>query len=110
MRRRNSESIFILTILLIVEIMSKKMDNQPDEKVTQWAELMGELFDRLTGKGAEITYNFENLEIDIPKAVGPGGQNMGSAKWTINGRLVITAEAHGAEHMDQKPTISSQAK
>ena len=68
------------------------MDNQPDEKVTQWAELMGELFDRLTGKGAEITYNFENLEIDIPKAVGPGGQNMGSAKWTINGRLVITAE------------------
>jgi hypothetical protein len=69
-----------------------------EEKTTQmsgqWAQLIGELFDRLTGKGAVITYNFENLLIDIPRAVGPNGQGMGSAKWTINGRLIITAEAH----------------
>ena len=61
---------------------------------TQWAEIIGELFDRLTGKGASVTYNFDNLVIDLPKARGPGGQDMGSAKWTINGKVVITAEAH----------------
>jgi hypothetical protein len=64
------------------------------ETTTQWASLMAELFDRLTGKGARVTYNFENLEIDIPRAVGPQGQDLGSAKWTINGRLTMTAEAH----------------
>ena len=76
--------------------MSK--DNNNNEKTgqssSQWAELIGELFDRLTGKGASVTYSFENFVIDIPKAVGPRGQELGSAKWTINGRLVITAGAH----------------
>ena len=72
--------------------MSK--DNNNNEKTgqssSQWAELIGELFDRLTGKGASVTYSFENFVIDIPKAVGPRGQELGSAKWTINGKLVIT--------------------
>jgi hypothetical protein len=66
------------------------------ETTTQWADLMAQLFDRLTGKGARVSYNFENLEIDIPRAVGPQGQDLGSAKWTINGRLTMTAEAHKA--------------
>ena len=67
------------------------------EQITQWANLMNELFDRLTGKGAEIAYNFQNLEIDIPKAVGPQGRELGSAKWTINGRLIITAQTHSSD-------------
>ena len=55
----------------------------------QWTELIAELFDRLTGKGARVSYTFENLIIDIPRAIGPDGQNMGSAQWTINGRIAI---------------------
>jgi len=54
--------------------MSQKVDEKSKEKTGQWAELMVELFDRLTGKGAEIAYNFQNLEIDITKAVGPQGK------------------------------------
>lgn len=46
----------------------------------QWAEIIGQLFDRLTGKGASVTYTFDNLVIDIPKAQGPNGQDMGSQK------------------------------
>jgi hypothetical protein len=34
------------------------------------AELIGELFDRLTGKGPSVTYTFDNKIIDIPGAVG----------------------------------------
>ena len=45
--------------------MSQMVDEKSKEKTGQWAELMVELFDRLTGKGAEIAYNFQNLEIDI---------------------------------------------
>ena len=64
------------------------------ESSSQWAELIGELFNRLTGKGASVTYSFENFVVDIPRAVGPRGQELGSAKWTINGKLVITGGTH----------------
>ncbi len=65
-----------------------------DSKSTQWVDLISALFDRLTGKEAVITYEFDNLVVDIPKAAGPGGKELGSAKWTINGKLIIKAEAH----------------
>ena len=65
-----------------------------DSRSTQWVDLISALFDRLTGKEAVITYEFDNLVVDIPKAAGPGGKELGSAKWTINGRLIIKAEAH----------------
>ncbi|MFZ0514950.1 MAG: hypothetical protein WAM14_25330 [Candidatus Nitrosopolaris sp.] len=70
----------------------------------QWAELIGELLDRLTAKGASVTYTFENVIIDIPRAVGPDGQNIGSAQWTINGRIAITAEAHDRRNAG-KPNV-----
>ena len=63
------------------------------DQAAQWANLLTELFDRLTGRGTEISYNFHNVEIDIPRAAGPQGNELGSAKWVINGRLAITAEA-----------------
>ncbi|MEW6605765.1 MAG: hypothetical protein AB1351_13915, partial [Thermoproteota archaeon] len=77
---------------------------------TQWAEIIGQLFDRLTGKGASVTYTFDNLVIDMPKAQGPGGQDMGSAKWTVNGKVVITAEAHRTEEgTEQRTSVSTAA-
>ena len=82
--------------------MSKYNNNneKTGQPSSQWAELIGELFDRLTGKGASVTYSFENFVIDIPKAVGPRGQELGSAKWTINGKLLITAETHKSTQAD----------
>jgi hypothetical protein len=75
---------------------------------SQWAEVIAQLFDRLTGKGASVTYNFENLVIDMPKAQGPGGRDMGAAKWTINGRIMITGEAHQtAEEARQRASVST---
>ena len=77
---------------------------------SQWAEIIGQLFDRLTGKGASVTYSFDNLVIDLPKAQGPGGQDMGSAKWTINGKVIITAETHEtSEQAAQRASITTAA-
>jgi hypothetical protein len=85
---------FKFIVVCITITMSKNTTNEKTSQVaSQWADLIGQLFDRLTGKGASVTYTFENLIIDIPKAVGPNGQEIGSANWTINGRLEITAEA-----------------
>jgi hypothetical protein len=69
------------------------MNEKSSQQAAQWANLLTDLFDRLTGKGAEVTYNFQNLEIDIPRAAGPQGTELGSAKWVINGRLAITAQS-----------------
>lgn len=72
--------------------MAKMSSNEKaSQQNTQWTNLLTDLFDRLTGKGAEVSYNFERLEIDIPKAAGPQGQELGSAKWVVNGRVTITA-------------------
>jgi hypothetical protein len=72
--------------------MAKMSTNEKaSQQNTQWTNLLTDLFDRLTGKGAEISYNFERLEIDIPRAAGPQGQELGSAKWIVNGRVTITA-------------------
>lgn len=82
--------------------------NTMQQSSSQWAEVIGQLFDRLTGKGASVTYNFDNLIIDLPRAQGPGGRDMGSAKWTINGRIVITAEAHKtSEEARQRASVST---
>jgi len=51
-----------------------------NSNTTQWADLVGTLFERLTGKEAIITYEFDNLVLDIPKTAGPGGKHLGSAK------------------------------
>jgi hypothetical protein len=80
------------------QINGNKGNSQGDQEngnsqTSNWVDLIGALFDRLTGKEAIITYEFDNLIIDIPKASGPGGKELGSAKWTINGKLIIKAEA-----------------
>jgi hypothetical protein len=76
-------------------------EEQRSAPTTQWAELLGQLFDRLTGKGAVVSYKFRNLEIDIPRAAGPQGQTLGSAKWVINGELVIKAQAEAAGDIER---------
>jgi hypothetical protein len=90
--------------------MSQDTNDQDKMQQTgsQWAEVIGQLFDRMTGKGASVTYNFDNLVIDIPKAQGPGGREMGSAKWVINGRIMITGEAHQtSEEARQRASVST---
>jgi hypothetical protein len=63
-----------------------------EEKASAWSEIAKDLVDKLTGKNMAVTYTFDNLEIDIPKAAGPGGKEIGSAKWRINGKFVISTQ------------------
>jgi hypothetical protein len=67
-------------------------DNAQKENVSQWAELLTQLVDKITGKDVSITYGFDNLQINVPKATGPNGQELGSAKWNINGKVVIHSQ------------------
>ena len=86
--------------MIIMEVernASKKMDAEGSDKSqeknqNQWVELLAQLVDKITGKDVSITYQFSNLEINVPKATGPNGHDLGSARWNINGKITITSE------------------
>lgn len=58
-----------------------------------WPELALGLYDKLTGRGAEITYQFENMEIFVPSHVD---ENPKFAKWRLNGTLKIRTRDQSA--------------
>lgn len=51
-----------------------------------WPDLAISLYDRLTGRNAEITYVFDNLSVAVPDKVG---ENPNMAHWKINGTLRV---------------------
>ena len=67
--------------------MSTNMDD-----TRTWPELAIGLYDKLTGRGAEITYEFENLEVSVPSSTDPEAQH---ARWKVNGTLRLrTRDQH----------------
>lgn len=59
-----------------------------DEKhTTTWPELAIGLYDKLTGRGAEITYDFEDFHVAVPSGTGDQAEH---ANWRISGRLRIS--------------------
>lgn len=74
--------------------INKDQDKNGDSNISNWSDVVKDIVDKLTGKDMEVTYDFENLEIDMPKATGPEGKEIGSAKWKINGKFIISTELH----------------
>jgi hypothetical protein len=75
-----------------MEQLEKKASKDSKENSSNWTELVSQLVEKLTGKDMAITYEFDNLVIDVPKATGPGGKEIGSAKWKIDGKFVISSQ------------------
>jgi hypothetical protein len=69
-------------------------DNNADGSISNWSDVVKDIVDKLTGKDMEVTYDFQNLQIDMPKATGPEGKELGSAKWKINGKFTISTQLH----------------
>jgi hypothetical protein len=63
-------------------------------QANHWAEVIGQLMEKMTGKNMSMTYEFNDLTIDIPSARGPGGRNIGGAEWKINGKITIITETY----------------
>jgi hypothetical protein len=71
---------------------SDRSKNSSKEHISEWSELISRIIDKLTGKDLQITYSFDNLEIEIPKAYGPNGRQLGGAKWKVDGKITISTE------------------
>ena len=73
------------------------MDNKiktMTEPTTTWPDLAAALFEKLTGRGAEITYEFQNLEVHVPNVMGPGAIH---AHWKLNGVMMIRTRENAAK-------------
>ncbi len=51
-----------------------------------WPDLAIGLYDKLTGRGAEITYELHNLELYVPSSASDQAQH---AMWKVNGTVKI---------------------
>jgi len=67
---------------------SETAEGQIDETTT-WPDLAISLYDRLTGRGAEIIYDFDDMEIEVPSGTGEDAEH---AQWRLDGELRITTE------------------
>jgi len=78
------------TVSKAAEELGKKVEENKSVTVS----IVSQLIDKLTGKDLAITYAFDNLQIDMPKATGPDGREIGSARWKVSGKIVISSEVH----------------
>lgn len=70
----------------VVDEASKKVE----QGASQLPEIIKEVVDKLIGKNMEVTYDFQNLEVDVPRVTGPDGKEIASAKWKLNGKFVLS--------------------
>lgn len=59
------------------------------DETRNWPELALGLYDRLTGRGAEIAYHVDNMDIYVPSKVGEDADH---AHWKVNGTIRITTK------------------
>ncbi|MCP9235295.1 hypothetical protein [Lewinella sp. JB7] len=57
-----------------------------EQQTNTWPELAIGLYDKLTGRGAEITYDFDNFEVEVPSSTEDGATR---ARWKMNGVIRI---------------------
>ncbi len=58
------------------------------EQTRTWSELAISLYEKLTDRDAEITYEADDMEIWVPSGIGEDATH---AKWKVNGALKIRA-------------------
>ncbi len=60
------------------------MSTQQD--TNSWPELAIGLYDKLTGRDAEISYSFDDFELHIPSSTA---SDASQAKWKMNGTVRV---------------------
>ncbi|WP_028117006.1 hypothetical protein [Ferrimonas senticii] len=60
-----------------------------NDNTSNWPELASALYDKLTDRNAELTYDFDQLQIQVPNSAG---DQVNHAAWTINGSISIRSK------------------
>ncbi|PRY89017.1 hypothetical protein [Mongoliibacter ruber] len=60
--------------------------SESKQNIQSWPDLAIGLYEKLTGKGAVISYEFEDFSLGVPREVGSNDVTT----WKINGKLKIS--------------------
>ena len=63
-------------------------------ETNSWPELAIGLYDKLTGRGAEISYEFEDFQVRVPR---DASDDAPQARWAINGTLRVSTRDAAAK-------------
>jgi hypothetical protein len=66
--------------------LQQENDMATTPQTTNWPDLAIGLYDRLTGRNAEIEYDFADMQVSVPSGTGPSAEQ---AAWRLNGSLTI---------------------
>lgn len=62
------------------------MAEEQTQHTKTWPDLAAGLYDKLTGRNAEITYEFDNFEVGVPSGTGGKAEQ---AQWKLDGAIRI---------------------
>lgn len=68
-----------------------ELEEPAAEESTTWPDLGIALYERLTGRGAEISYTFDEMEVRVPSKAGDDAEH---AHWRLNGTLRVSTSEH----------------
>ena len=64
---------------------NQQQEQQIQQSTSLWSQMAGQVLESLTDKNMTATMDLQNIEIDVPKARGPGGrdsrQRQMDSKW-----------------------------
>lgn len=67
-------------------------------KEASWPDFAVGLYDKLSGRGSQITYEFDDLNVFIPAKLGDDSDHF---HWKMNGTIRISSENdHNSENND----------
>jgi hypothetical protein len=67
--------------------LKKEIIMTAEQSKVSWTELAVGLYEKLNERNAEINYDFQQFEIQVPSGVGSASEH---ALWVANGRLKIS--------------------
>jgi hypothetical protein len=86
---------------------SSEQSNSNGQKGSNMSEIVTKLIEKLVSKDVAVTYTFDHLQIDVPQARGPGGKELGGAKWVIDGKIVISTTSTSSHKDQQSPSADA---
>lgn len=59
------------------------------EHTKNWPDLAIGLYDRLTGRNAEIEYEFDDMHVQVPSGTGAAAEH---AEWVLSGTVKVRTQ------------------
>lgn len=75
-----------------MHFLQTKERTMADKHPQTWPDLLIGLYDNLTGRRAEITYEFDNMHVKIPSGTGASAEH---AEWILHGAIKIRTRDTG---------------